>query len=168
MKQQPLKKIESYLPLVDKAINSIVRGLKQERDDIYQEASLGLIKAYNTFDPKRKTPFEGYAYMVIKNYIYSYIRKLNRTFDNEAPTLNSLNALGEEFADSIIDESANPESLYEYDRVISGFSDRDRNIIEMHIDGYSQDEIAKKHTISQPRVNTIINNFRKEIKKEIL
>ena len=48
--------VEEYLPLVDQVIGrnrALMKAAKLEHDDVYQQLSLRLIKAVNTYDPEK-------------------------------------------------------------------------------------------------------------------
>ncbi|MDO5568791.1 MAG: sigma-70 family RNA polymerase sigma factor [bacterium] len=56
-------------------IHSIIKSYTKyaEYDDLFQVASIGLIKAYQKFDPTFNTKFTTYAYSYIKGEVYKYV-----------------------------------------------------------------------------------------------
>ena len=49
--------------------------LPRQRDDLLQEARLGILKAIIKFDLRRKVKFSTYCYFRIKERIYDYVEK---------------------------------------------------------------------------------------------
>ncbi len=61
--------VETHLHLVLPIAKRWARGFNRSLNDLVQEGYLGLIRAAQTFDPKRSPSFEGYAGMRIKGVI---------------------------------------------------------------------------------------------------
>ena len=53
----------------------IQNTLPYQRDDLMQEARLGVLKAIEKFDLRRKVQFSTYCYFRVKERVYDYVEK---------------------------------------------------------------------------------------------
>ena len=101
--------------LIFKVIHNIpITSTAFDNDDLYQEGSIGLLKAIHNFDSEKGFKFSTYAYRCIHNEILLFIRDHNKKTDKLKTSLdldipggkdNSHTTIG----DILIDESANVE-----------------------------------------------------------
>lgn len=54
---------------------------KDDESDLFQEASVGFLKASKTFDPNRKTRFGTHLYNVVKNQLADFYRAQRRSVE---------------------------------------------------------------------------------------
>ena len=71
--------VEENLRLVVKIASEYARRLHLPIEDLFQEGSLGLIKAVEDFDPEKKFAFSTLATAYIRNSIFRYITNDART-----------------------------------------------------------------------------------------
>lgn len=82
----------------------------QDNDDLYQEAMIGLFKAYQSFDSKIKSNFKSFATLCINRQIQSAIKAANRQKNralNEAISLNNQGGY-----DFLINDTEDDEILF--------------------------------------------------------
>jgi len=78
--QQEIQQLlDKYSYLVEYVVARIMVDLPPsvEREDLIAEGRLGLIDAFNRFDPERHVKFETYASIRIRGQIVDYLRKLD-------------------------------------------------------------------------------------------
>jgi len=79
-----------YLPLVEKAARNVkVKSVEYEREDLVSIGFIGLMDAYNKYDPSKKVPFENYAYIRIKGSIIDEVRKNGKVPRSQMDRLNA-------------------------------------------------------------------------------
>lgn len=69
--------IINNLNLIKFVINKMRIYSKNDYEDYYQVAVIGLINAVKSYDPSLKITFSTFAYVCIKNEILKYIKKIN-------------------------------------------------------------------------------------------
>jgi len=69
---------ESYISIIKKIVLGMAKEIIHLKphlfDDLFQEANIGFIYAFNRYNPYRKTSFKNYIINWLKNYITRYIR----------------------------------------------------------------------------------------------
>lgn len=96
--------IEKYLPLVKKQIKRYTFIDNYEYDDLIQYGILSILKAINTFDIEKKTPFTSYVKLAIINNFAYLCRKNN--IERYASSLNIETEDGLEIIDLIKDNKS--------------------------------------------------------------
>lgn len=107
----------------------------QERDDLYQEILLQSWKSYNSF--RRDSKFSTWLYRVSLNTVFTYNRKVSRRLETSP-------------FEELEYKSANSDNTEEkHDQknqllfLIKKLDEVDRMIISLHLDGFSNKEIAE-------------------------
>lgn len=86
-----------YLPLVEKAARNVkVKSAEYEREDLVNIGFMGLMDAYNKYDPSKKVPFENYAYIRIKGSIIDEVRKNAKVPRSQMDRLNKFYKIKEQ------------------------------------------------------------------------
>lgn len=140
-------------------------------DDLVSIASLGLIKAAQTFKQDRNTKFSTYAYYAMDTEFKREFRALKsnkRSKDRELLYLNSVN-IGDKtqdnisFIDSIKDEN---NTYYNYIDLIQSLKheldERQKIVLDLTMKGYKQKEIKQILKVSQPQVSRIWNEIKQK------
>lgn len=149
-----------------------------EHEDLFQIASLGLIKAYNAYDINKGFSFATYLGIVANNEILMFNRRSRKYNNNQ-----SMNAIihvdtdgndltvGDTVADEIDYEELVLEKIYleelpeAINELLSTLTDRERKIITYRfIDGLEQWRIAEKLDISQSFISRVIQKSLKKLK----
>lgn len=134
-------------------------------EDMKQEALLGLWQACLTFNP-RKAQFSTYAGCCILNQIRMAMRK-----DAKQPETVSLSTpLGEEgvtLEDMLEDPCPSiDEGLIDLRNYLAGLSEKERQIIQLNIQGLTQHQIGAKMGLSQTWCSRILKKLRQDYLKQ--
>lgn len=149
-----------------------------EYQDLFQEACIGLTKAFESYDDDRKVKFQTYAYKAMMNEVLCYVRKCNAkcrksnvpvvSFDSDNQSSNGDSMAGYSNKDvSETDYLHSPQTSMEealeireiYNKVME-LSDQiltsqEKTALMMTVDGHTQSEIADKLQIAQAKVSKI-------------
>ncbi len=135
-----------------------------DKEDLLQEARIGLHKAIQGFDPGKNTEFIPFARTCIHNHIISAINEaqaqkhaaLNKSVDLESATLFSY--------DSPMDVVINREQL---DAVLSGMQSKlsrlEKQVLFLYLDGLSYKKIANLLQISEKSVSNALCRIRSKL-----
>ena len=142
-------------------------------EDIYQIGCIGLMKASRTYNEDYGTTFSTYACRCILNEINLEIRKSKAKIRIPKDMIISVyEYISEDDSLSIIDtlcdnsdDIAESELLADISANLNKLLERDRRCILLHIEGFSQKEICKILSISQPQVSRILKKFIEELKE---
>ncbi len=135
-----------------------------DKEDLLQEARIGLHKAISTFDPDKCTDFIPYAKTCIHNHIISAINEaqaqkhaaLNKSVGLESATLFSY--------DSPMDVVIRREQL---DAVLTGMQSKlsklEKQVLFLYLDGLSYKKIATLLQISEKSVSNALCRIRSKL-----
>lgn len=140
-------------------------------DDLVSIASLGLIKAAQTFKQDRDIKFSTYAYYVMDiefKIEFRALRSNKRNKDRELLYLNAINT-GDKtqnnisFIDNIEDKD---NTYYDYIDLIQSLEyeldERQKIVLDLTIKGYKQKEIKQILKVSQPQISRIWNEIKQK------
>lgn len=159
--------VERYLTFAkDKAKSFIPCPL--EYDDIVQEAMIGFLSAFCTYDVNGSASFKTYAGVCMSNRVISVINAQNREKRIPAVPPVSIDFVTAEASDI----SCNPEAIFllreQADAVIqkieSDLSDYERKICYLHLRGYSYEEISEKTSCGVKSIDNAIQRIRKKLR----
>lgn len=171
---------EKYRPLIyDRAtkLYKYCRNYGVTLDDLVQEGMIGLNDAINNFDSSYENIFYTYALRCINSRIISYIVKLGRRRHktlNESILVDFDDKMNN-FEMKLVDNSSDPERLLinkenesEIMAVIdSVLNSREKEIINLKINGFSYKEIADIVGESVKRVDNIISRAKLKIREAL-
>ena len=172
--------VKQNLGLVGLVLKGIVKE-NQDRDDLFQIGSIGLIKAAQSFDESKKIKFATYACQCIQNEILMEFRRQGGKSRN-APTLSfeapiKRNNEGKKLVvgDMIVDQKQNFEEQKEcielleevLNYIINKLSFKERYIVLCRAGGITQDELAEQLQVSQSFTSRIEKNSIKKLKRFI-
>lgn len=123
----------------------------QHFQDLVQEGYIGLMYAEAHFDSSKGVKFSTYAYVCIRSHMLNYYNRkvLNKPiYKNEA----------------LFTQSHTDTYIFE---ILDGLDDTEMNIVNMMIEGYTQDEIATMLRCSVKQARTKIYKIRKKISLNI-
>ena len=168
--------VKQNLGLVGVVLKGIVKE-NQDRDDLFQIGSIGLIKAANGFDETKNIKFTTYAAQCIRNEILMEFRRQGGKSRN-APTLSfeapiKRNNEGKKLlvGDMIVDQKQNFEEQKEcielleevLNYIINKLSFKERYIVLCRAGGITQDELAEQLQVSQSFTSRIEKNSIKKL-----
>ena len=146
-------------------------NLNNELEERFQIASLGFVKAYNSYN-NLKVPFIAYLQLVLNNdFLMAFRKKKNR----EKIALKSINepymAFGKEnltLEDTLQDYTSyieDEEIKVALEKIFSKMREKDVYIINRRLQGATQNEIAKELNMSRSNVCRRIEKFQNELIK---
>ena len=168
--------VKQNLGLVGLVVKDIVKG-NQDRDDLFQIGSIGLIKAANGFDETKNIKFTTYAAQCIRNEILMEFRRQGGKSRN-APTLSFEAPIKENnegkklvVGDMIVDQKQNFEEQKELiemleevlNYIINKLDFKERYIVLCRAGGITQDELAEQLQVSQSFTSRIEKNSIKKL-----
>ena len=150
---------------IPKAALDFLPKLGFERDDLYQEAVIVLLRAIHSYDPEKGAGFRTYSSVCIKRHFLSMIRSGKR-FKNAA--MVDYLPLDE----SVIADCENPEEIWiekeNYsDRIndlLIGLSSLEKEVLTYYLKGISIKEISEKLFRSEKSVYNALQRIRKKFK----
>lgn len=107
---------------------------EQERTDVYQEIVLQAWKSFGAF--RRESKFSTWLYKVSLNTVFTYNRKASRR-----PKTSSFDEFEHKSAASNAEEKSDQKNQLLF--LIRQLDEIDRMMISLHLDGYSNKEIAE-------------------------
>lgn len=152
-----------YSPLLRSAVGKLC-AYPFDYDDLYQEATLGLLKAVKSYNGE-KGSFSAFAKLCVESELLTYIRSFNKKSTIPA---NNLIELKDEFHMPLSD----PQDIYinreETDdmrkKLKDSLSDLEFKIICCYIMGKSYENIAAELGISVKSVDNAIQRVRRKLK----
>lgn len=154
-----------------------------DKEDLLQEATIGLIEAIRAYNPMSGRKFKNFAILCITRELDSCIKRSNRKkhqiLNNAIPIFS--HAEGEEertstgyqvYLDRILkDESPSPEELLVEKEIInellrtvnSVLSDLEKQVLKLRIRGHSYNEITAKLKLQNKSVDNAVQRIRKKM-----
>lgn len=162
--------IERNLKLVHHICHKFERSIADSHydyDDLFSAGQFALVKAYNTFNPTRGAKWSTYAGMIITNEIRILLRKVRKTASTISlhTEIDGNNGDKLELGDTIpCTEEVNEDGAFaeEFLRLLP---ERERNLVVMLAEGYTQAEIAKEEGISQSYTARILSKVNRQATK---
>ena len=168
---------EKYRPLVETTANKYYHYVKNkgyELNDLIQEGLLGLNNAIQDFKHQKNVKFITFASVCIERQIQSFIRNVTRQKHralNESLSIDN-DIKGRPLLDILFDpQNLNPEDSFindeEEEELINGIkkilTDKEFEVFELRIQGFSYQEIAKLLNISTKSVDGTIYRIKNKI-----
>jgi RNA polymerase sporulation-specific sigma factor len=151
-------------------------------EDLISVGTIGLIKAVNTFDPKKKIKLATYASRCIENEILMYLRRnskvkaeisfyepLNIDWDGNELLLSDILGTDNDVVYNLIEDEVDKQLLY---GAMKKLSIREKEIVQLRfgLNGYgekTQKEVADMLGISQSYISRLEKRIIRRLKKEI-
>lgn len=142
-----------------------------ESEDFFQEGALGLFCAVKSFDIGNNASFYTYAGICIENRLISAFKsascKKHLPLDNYLPLnqLSHLEAMGEIDPEEKYIEL---ESLKNLNNLfLEILSEKEYNVLNLYLQGYSYSKIAQSLKISQKSVDNAVQRIKRKIKNSV-
>lgn len=174
------KKYEPLIFLTAKKMQQNIKNTGLELGDLIQEGMLGLSNAIETFQESKNTLFYTYAKTCIERRIYSLLtstKRLKNKALNESISFDFIDDFGNESRLECLlkDDSENPEHILlsdEYkDSLIDfskkNFTDFERQVFELKIDGFEYKEIATILNKDPKSVDNAIQRIKAKLKDKL-
>ena len=168
-----LKKLEEkHAKLIMKIINSFDLewgDYSINKEDLKQEALIGLYEACKSYDPKYNTKFSTFAYQVIRRRVNRAYMKMKKIYDKEAYSYSKFEKddRSEVFATKENSETIQDElkvkdiCLNAYNTGGKILSELDYSIISMRLENKTYKEIAEELNISPKKVDNRLTRIKK-------
>ena len=174
MNDEQRKMVEEYLYVIDQVIWKCIRinphVFGMEYDDIYQIGAIGLCKAAMSYRPICTATFSTYAFRVIRNAIYDYLRSLNTKQEAFQRFLAEADDYMEQQQNEMLEnelyEKDLLQALEETKERYSGTARKGIEAIEMKMQGYSGKDIAKRYCVNANYITACISRAQKNLKKD--
>lgn len=175
------KLIESNMRLVTYRVSTRFGTVNYDKEELVSIGNLGLIKAVDTFDPKREISLATYAIKCIDNEIYMFLRKLKKVqadISLSQPVNISSKDKERHIEDFLSDgldieeEYLNAETILRVRELVKKLPPALRETVSLYYgfnDGkrYTQEEIAKKANCFQSTIHKRLKKAEKLIKREL-
>ena len=164
--------VERYKRLIDREVGAFSKiGL--DREDILQEALIGLYRAIQSYDSRKEARFKTYAMVCIRNGWISAVRFGSSS--RHTPLNNSISLDDDLWQDTLqlVDESAvNPESWMIHQEWLKQWqeqvqillSDFERDVLRLYLTGFSYDDMAKKLSSTAKAVDNALQRVRRKLR----
>ena len=146
-------------------------NLNNELEERFQIASLGFVKAFNSYN-NLKVPFIAYMNLVVNNeFLMEFRKKKNYNRFNTISIQNTIQHLKNDeltIEDTLEDNSPDiqdDELKLALDKIYSKMRDKDVYIINRRLQGATQNEIAKELNMSRSNVCRRLEKFQNELIK---
>lgn len=153
------------------------------KEDLIAEGSIGLLRAIQTFEPKKNIKFSTYAYFWIKNKILGFINSQHNIksskYDKSSRIVYNLDIANTPISNqsfekniNIDEENLETQYLQAFDIFLSGLSEINKHVLLERIKGnITLSELAQKLNRSRETIRQIeiqqINNFKFFLKNVI-
>lgn len=169
--QDVIRIIEEYTPFVkSRAAFYQCRGL--EKEDLFQEGMIGLISAIYRFDADFHVPFGAFAKICIDNKILAAVRQAGRLknspLDDSVPLdeADGKLPLSDDkvlWLQRLVEAKEQVASIKE--KIELHLTKMERDILMLHLRGYSYEEIAGELHIDVKSVGNALYRVRKKLRK---
>ncbi len=165
-----LKRYERLIWYLVYQIKQRHRYIDLDLDDMYQEGLIALHDAIMNFDKDKNVPLYCLAKVCISRKINSFVKRFSRNIYQSSFLLVSLDSIINEDERFCLHEVIADENHYDvqYHLMIESYlsilDDRESKIINMRIQGYKYQEIARHLSITSKDVDNAIQKIRRKIK----
>ncbi len=172
---------EKFLKKHEKIIQSVIStfdleygDFKISHEDLFQEGMIAFYEACRNYDEKYKTKFVTFAYVVIKRRIYHFYYSCLKRYQNEAYSIDTLELQDYylPIADNLVCDSGFSYVLDDkkdkINKILSNLKNEDKQILNMRINSYSYNEIAKHLNINAKRVDNRLFRIKQRFLKSEL
>lgn len=159
----------NYIKIVDNIVRNIDPNHEYSYEDLFQEGCYGLLYAINNFVNNNDKFFsETYAYLSIKRYIISYMKK---NMNNDI-SFNDSSLYNYEDINSRLDENYLEYDVYRILNNLENISARNKEMYLKYLGiGFEKREVSelcKEYNISRQRIHDLINRINEIVKIKLL
>lgn len=138
-----------------------------EPEDLVQEGLLGLLSAVQTYHSGGGASFRTYAGVCIRNRMLSVVRRLSggdnrqEVLPNEEGRMDSFPELAAEEPETVLIRREEWQLLQQ--RLQAQLTEREYQVLMLHIGAYSYREIAAKLSITEKAVDNALQRVRRKV-----
>ena len=153
-----------YSRLVSRIVRQFfLRG--GDRDDLYQEGMIGLLKAIRSYDPARSDNFEAYASLCIRRQLYDAVRRDASLSRREEDVLRRMApdpslTCGQDPETQCLANETETEIKAALQGLLSAF---ETSVLDPYLAGYSVSEISRTLGRSPKSVENAILRIRRKL-----
>ena len=134
-----------------------------DRDDLYQEGMIGLLKAIRAYDPQRSDSFEAFASLCVRRGLYDAVRRSARLALREEDALARIPLPGASAPDPETQCLAN-ETEKEIKAALHGLlSAFEASVLDPYLEGYTVREIARMRGCKEKSVENAVLRIRRKL-----
>ena len=172
---------EKYKPFIVTKANYLYPQIKNKGydiSDLIQEGMIGLSRAINDYKEQKNIKFSSFANVCIERQMLTFIRDITRQKHkllNDSLSIDSdTDNRGVPLKDSISDDrNSNPEDSFIrdveeknlFDRVRSILSDREYEVFELRLNGFTYQEISMLLNVTEKSVGGTVRRIKDKISK---
>ncbi len=131
-----------------------------DREDLTQEITLQLWRAYPRYSPER--PFSTWMYRIALNVAISFLRR------HSHPVRQTVPLEEHEFADENTAAAEGDERIPVLRQIIASLAPLDRGLMLLYLEDHSYREIAAILGITETNVATKLNRLKQRVREEML
>lgn len=140
-----------------------------EYDDIVQEAMIGFLSAYYSYDEYGGASFRTYVSVCMNNRIVSAIKALERKKCIPRSIIVGLDDLSADYAD----DGEDPEAIFfrrqkaqEVLKRLDELTGREKKVLSLFLGGKKYDEIARELSVTPKSVDNTIQRIRRKLRRD--
>lgn len=161
------------MPLITYTLHRRFKSVMKDRDDLFQEGCIGLLKAIDNFNPELGYTFSTYASAMIWGQVMSYLRDHSHVIrpprgeDNlDVRSLDFTVAEGMPLAEIIPAPEDNLDMLIDFELAAQRLSKREQQVISYRMrQGLKQEPIGKILGVSQSQVSRIYRHAVEKVRR---
>ena len=169
--EELLIKYRSMIYYIINNCNLICGDFLISREDLYQEACIGLYNACLSFKDNNKAKFSTFAYMVIKRKVNHFYKDSKDCYIKESMSIDSCEDFDRRKELAVYDSGFkynHTEELKErFIKSTKRISDQDKQILLLRMENYSYAEISKILNITTKRIDNRLMRLRTRYLKNI-
>lgn len=158
--------LHRYHPLIDSLSYQFSANLpEEEREDLFQEASIAFFNALEQYDPERKIAFGYFAKICISNRLIGYLRKKTNNPTEGAVCFEDVTLPAEDDPSQPLRDSESYEALRRRIREI--LSDFEYRVWMLYVAGQTAKEIAGVLGKDRKSIENTLARARRKIRKAL-
>ncbi len=169
--------LSRYLPLIQKKAFRFA-GLGVDRDDLYQEGTIGFLNAVRNFQQNGGASFKTYASLCVERKMLSVIKGIGRKKQMPAQSMFSIDQSADgRYVESllpphmIIDPEERLIDREDYQSVLGMMdkvlSDLEHRVFQLYLGGRSYLEISATLGLSEKSVDNALQRIRRKLRKAV-
>ena len=155
------RSIEEHLPIVDRMVDCLLRRRRiagLERDDLIQDARIGLIRAIDTFDPQRGANLVTHIGNCIRYALAEAVRGCGIRITEDVFSEEEMDA---PLTDSTLigqPDEARSDAKMLLENALPQLKPRRRAAVLLHAEGHSKAEISRRLSCSERHAGRLVED----------